>query len=81
VWLLSIPDIPNLKIAGSSPAFGYSYTKQLTISFCLHHVVVVGKSKRVGGGGEKFWFFGGEAWAWRTGLASGMEIYRTCALR
>ena len=31
---LIIIDIPNLKVAGSSPAFGYSYTF-VDISFCF----------------------------------------------
>jgi hypothetical protein len=33
VWLLSSHDIPNLKVEGSSPSFGYSYSKLLTVFF------------------------------------------------
>jgi hypothetical protein len=35
VWLLSSQILPNLKVEGSSPSFGYSYHTLLAISFLL----------------------------------------------
>jgi hypothetical protein len=47
---LIFSDIPNLKVEGSSPSFGYSYETTLAIIF-LHYSRVLGK---VVGGRESF---------------------------
>jgi hypothetical protein len=54
VWLLSSHDIPNLKVEGSSPSFGYSYETKLTFFLSFpHHLELVEEAKS---------FLRGEAW-------------------
>jgi hypothetical protein len=54
---LILSDIPNLKVEGSSPSFGYSYKPAAGFLFALSRTA--GRSI----------FLVCEAWAWRTGSA------------
>jgi hypothetical protein len=51
---LIFSDIPNLKVEGSSPSFGYSYIRAAGFLFALSRTA--GKSIW-DGGGEKIFFF------------------------
>jgi hypothetical protein len=67
-------DIPNLKVEGSSPSFGYSYIRA-TGEFFLHYDELLGKAFGRVVERLKFFFFlvceaslGGQGWRWTCGL-------------
>jgi hypothetical protein len=71
---LILSDIPNLKVEGSSPSFGYSYKRAAGILFALS---CCPRKDIWDGGGEKIFFFwcvkpglGGQGrrwtWIWQT---------------
>ena len=64
---LIFSDIPNLKVAGSSPAFGYSYTQRWLYLFCT--MSLWWWERKVVGNAEEFFCvvkpgLGGQGWRW-----------------
>jgi hypothetical protein len=66
---LIFSDIPNLKVEGSSPSFGYSY-KQTAGDFFLHYLELLEKAFRMVVEKLEFFFLvceawlGGQGWRW-----------------